>query len=193
MLQKRKIAFYCILATGHVNLCASIGKVLLDLFPDQIEIYFFVDELWRQKLEKIDSRFKYVICVYDTYDEARLKSIIENVEKFMGMPLIDRLKGVYDLFVYDSTEEEIDKVVEEAIEDLKPNLVLCDQFRLLPSLLTTKVNYGFVSSTSPSIFLIDNYPFFGSDAGVNEKDKIEEFRKAFSYCRAKCIQSLHER
>ena len=64
MTKKKRIVFYLILSTGHVNVCASVSKVLLDRFQNEIDIYFIVDKLWKDKLAKMDSRFIYAAFEY---------------------------------------------------------------------------------------------------------------------------------
>ena len=44
-----KVCFYSILSSGHLNVCATLGKILLDNHPD-FEVYFVVDAEWKQKL-----------------------------------------------------------------------------------------------------------------------------------------------
>jgi hypothetical protein len=55
------------------------------------------------------------------------------------------------------------------------------------------VNYGFIASTNPGIFLLDDYPLFGSDAGINDKEEIEKFKIGFSDCRRRCIEELYKK
>lgn len=52
---------------------------------------------------------------------------------------------------------------------------------------------SFIVSSNPSLFALDGYPMFGSDAGVNEKERIEEFKQAFAECLAKWQGEVHRR
>ena len=214
MHQKKRIVFYPMLATGHVNVVTSLAKILLNQFSNEIEIYFITDKLWKSKLELKDSKFKFSVFEYAGYDELRIKNNLEQLEKFMEIPLINRyiidklklnlqflnifklffrLVNSIDVFINDSTEEEMDIKIEKLIKELNPDIVLCDHFWVLPSLLTSKVNYGFIGSSNPSVFLLDDYPLFGSDAGVNDKLKIEEFKNAYEECRKRRVAHLNER
>lgn len=82
IVQKKKLAFYSILSSGHLNVCISLGRVLLDKFGDQIEVYFIVDRVWKEKIEKIDSRFKFGTFEFDKKeDESRMIDIANRFEK----------------------------------------------------------------------------------------------------------------
>lgn len=78
--------------------------------------------------------------------------------------------------------------MEKLLRELQPDLVLADQFWVLPSLLS--FNYGFVSSTNPGIFQFEGYPICGSDAGLNETKKIKEFADGVSEARRKTSANI---
>jgi hypothetical protein len=51
---------------------------------------------------------------------------------------------------------------------------------LLPSVIRANVPYAFIVSANPlTLNISEEYPHIGSDAGLDEKDKIKEFRKEF--------------
>lgn len=59
MSKVKKIAIYPLRSSGHTNVCVTIAKVLLNNYPGQVEIYFMLDEPWKEKISKLDSRFKF--------------------------------------------------------------------------------------------------------------------------------------
>jgi len=177
MTKLKKICFYSILSSGHLNVCASIGTVLLNNHPDDIEIYFIADEQWAEKLAKIDKRFKFGIIDYDNKDqEFRMIELVNKIEKTVYLSLVERMKVVWSIFMQDKTVMDIDRKSDEKIKEIKPDLLLCDQVVHLPAIHSNKIPYAFIESASPCIFNFEGFPNVGSDCKLDEKERIKEFR-----------------
>lgn len=129
--EKKRIGFYPCLAVGHHNVCITLGKALLDHFEDEVEVYFLTDNYFAEKISKVDTRFKLVILEYggNKKDESRYNDLVIKLESFIQLPIIERLASALNVFVAcDPTEEEIDRVAEKPIKELKLDFLLCDQF-----------------------------------------------------------------
>lgn len=64
---------------------------------------------------------------------------------------------------------------------------------LNPSVSKSKIPYAFIASANPVIFdLSEEYPLMGSNAGIKEQDKIQEFRKAFAPHQQKFLSYVKE-
>lgn len=88
----KKIAIYPLLSSGHTNVCVTIAKVLLNNYPNDVEIIFVVDNLWKEKLSKLDSRFKFETFDYDNEDqEKHVELIMKAIEPITRLPLVERM------------------------------------------------------------------------------------------------------
>ena len=133
--EKKRIGFYSCLAVGHLNVCLSIGQVLLNHFEDEVEVYFITDDFFADKIAKVDSRFKLAKFEYEGQkDESRYNDLVTKLESFLVLPAIERLLNSMDVFIYDPTDEKIDIAAEKPIKELGLDFLLCDQFAHLPSM-----------------------------------------------------------
>lgn len=127
--EKKRIGFYPLLAVGHFNVCLTIGRVLLDRFGDELEVYFLTDEFFAEKIIKVDARFKLAKIEYDGQkDESRFNDVVLKLESFLELPQMERLLKSMDVFINDPTDEQIDIAAEKLIRELKLDFLLCDQF-----------------------------------------------------------------
>lgn len=132
---KKRIGFYSCLAVGHLNVCLSIGQVLLDHFGDEIEVYFLADDFFADKITKVDARFKLAKIEYEGQkDESRYNDLVTKLESFLALPSLERLLNSMNVFIYDPTDEKIDMAAEKPIKELGLDFLLCDQFGHLPSM-----------------------------------------------------------
>uniref|UniRef100_A0AAN0LHH8 UDP-glycosyltransferase n=1 Tax=Polyphagotarsonemus latus TaxID=1204166 RepID=A0AAN0LHH8_9ACAR len=177
MSGKKKLAFYSILESGHLNLCSSIGSILLNKYSNDVEIYFFTDQLWAEKLSKRDSRFKFEIFGYETKEQENLIEIMINaMESIINLPEIDRVKAMVSFFNNPSEFAYIDQEVSKLIKKLKPDYLLCDLIGVMPSIIENKIPYSFIISGNPLVLDIEKFPVMGLGLGVNEKEKIKAVR-----------------
>lgn len=161
MTEKKRICFYSILSSGHLNVCASVAKVFLDNHPE-FEIYFVVDRPWFERLSKIDSRFKFGVFDYaDQSMELRMANIVQKLEKTLKMSWFDKLLETWRMFVQDETLEEVDIKSEAKIKEINPNFLICDQGWHLPAMIKSGVPYAFIASCNPLIFRLDGFPMMG--------------------------------
>lgn len=77
---------------GHTNVCVTIAKLLLNNYPDQVEITFVTDNPWKDKLSKLDSRFKFRTFEYDNQQqETATDELIKSLEPITKLPLVERM------------------------------------------------------------------------------------------------------
>uniref|UniRef100_A0AAN0LVX7 UDP-glycosyltransferase n=1 Tax=Polyphagotarsonemus latus TaxID=1204166 RepID=A0AAN0LVX7_9ACAR len=193
LINKKKLVFYSFLTTGHLNVCSAIGSALLNNYSNEIEVYFIADKTWAEKLTKIDSRFK-IGLIELSQKEDRGQDIAKDTEKCLTLSLIESIKLVFEKFFISDAERlyEIDKKSGEQIKIINPDFILCDQVVHLPAMLEHNIPHGFIISTNPSGLKIDGFPYFGSDAGLDEKDKIKKFNDEFSSFEKKFIKFLND-
>lgn len=123
MGSKKKILFYPILSSGHINVSVSIGSILLNNHSDRVEVYFIVDKQWQDNISKIDARFKF--CVYDFHEqngELRLVKLIDELEKCLTMSLEEKSSFIWSMFTQDPTIKEVDMKAEKLINQVQPDL-----------------------------------------------------------------------
>uniref|UniRef100_A0AAN0LHV3 UDP-glycosyltransferase n=1 Tax=Polyphagotarsonemus latus TaxID=1204166 RepID=A0AAN0LHV3_9ACAR len=178
MSEKKKIAFYTVLASGHFNFTSSIATTLLNLYSDKIETYFFTDHEWCKKLSKIDSRFKFEII---EYEEKKQKDFInkmaESMEPILSLSNLDKLKATYKSFFENDDFLYIDQKVSKLIEKLKPDYLLCDLACHMPAMVESGIPYSFIISCNPLLLNIESLPICGLDLRTIDKEQIKETRK----------------
>lgn len=190
MGEKKRIAFYSILSSGHMNVCVSLAKAILDQHADKVDIYFVCDQEWETKLRKMDERIKLVRIEYDS-DEAknRMADMVDKFKMFLSLPHIEKTIGTWQAFINDRSTIEIDKVSGVQIKKINPDFLLCDQIFSLPAM--QGYPYAFIASANPLVFGFDGYPIMGTDAGVDEKEKIKEIYEKIKFCEEACIKMVN--
>ena len=192
----KKIVFYSILSTGHLQVCASIGKALLDKKDSDYEVTFIVDKRWPKTLAKIDERFKFAVVEYELQNMGmRMGKLIKNLEDSLKMNEYDRIYNIWKIFVFeDELFMLIDEKSEEKIKEINPDFLLCDQNWILPTMINSKVPYGIIVSCNPLAFGIESpeLPMIGSDCRMDEHEKIKEFKTKFQPLREKIQKTLLE-
>uniref|UniRef100_A0AAN0LH68 UDP-glycosyltransferase n=1 Tax=Polyphagotarsonemus latus TaxID=1204166 RepID=A0AAN0LH68_9ACAR len=178
MQEKKKIAFYAVLSSGHVNFCASIASSLLNNYSDKLEVYFFTNFSWAEKLAKIDSRYKFEIYEYETKEQENVfGELAKKIEPLLTLSSEKRLKEMFKLIISSfDFFSFVDEKVSSLIKKLKPDYLLCDLMSHLPSMVESKIPYSFIVSANPLVIDIEDLPYFGLDYGVDEKDKIKTGR-----------------
>ena len=93
----KKIAIYPLRSSGHTNVCVTIAKVLLNNYADQVEITFLLDNQWKEKLSKLDSRFKFRTFEYDKPEqENHVANLLEKLEPVTKLPLVLRMGTLWN-------------------------------------------------------------------------------------------------
>ena len=106
MSEKKKLLFYSILSSGHLNVCASLAKVLLDNHSD-IEVWFIADRQWSERLGRIDSRFKFSIVELNEHFELKMAGIVQKLEACLRMKPVEKLVHTWKMFVEDGSFYEV--------------------------------------------------------------------------------------
>uniref|UniRef100_A0AAN0N6H0 UDP-glycosyltransferase n=1 Tax=Polyphagotarsonemus latus TaxID=1204166 RepID=A0AAN0N6H0_9ACAR len=197
MTDKKKIAFYGILSSGHLNLCSAVASTLLNLYPSEIDVYFFVDQNWAEKLSKVDSRFKFETFEYKNEDEKNFfAKFISQLEPLLSLSNLEKVKMIFNMSLdnIDSFIEK-DKDVSKLIKKLKPDFILCDFLSHMPSVVGSKIPYSFIISAHPSVLDIEGFPYFGLDCGIDEKERIKaerlELTEVFEATK-KCYEKVYK-
>uniref|UniRef100_A0AAN0N794 UDP-glycosyltransferase n=1 Tax=Polyphagotarsonemus latus TaxID=1204166 RepID=A0AAN0N794_9ACAR len=179
MSVKKKIAFYGILSSGHLNLCSAVASTLLNLYSSEIDVYFFVDQNWAEKLSKVDSRFKFETFEYKNEEQKNyVAKFIEMMEPTLALPNIEKLKAFLNLTIAkDNGEKTIDDEIFLLIKKLKPDYLLCDRLSHMASVVASKIPYSFIISCNPLLLDIEGFPYFGLDCGIDEKERIKSERE----------------
>uniref|UniRef100_A0AAN0LM54 UDP-glycosyltransferase n=1 Tax=Polyphagotarsonemus latus TaxID=1204166 RepID=A0AAN0LM54_9ACAR len=194
MSEKKKIAFYAFLSSGHINFCSAIASTLLNNYPDKIEVYFFTDSSWAEKIAKIDSRYKFEIYEYEKKEQKDfINNLVSRIEPLLLLPNIDKIKELFksfkqnaDYFYY------IDEEVSKLIKKLKPDFLLCDMLSHLPAMAECKIPYSFIISTNPLVLDVEDLPLLGLEYGTDEKQKIKAARTELKEMRQNTIKNLEE-
>uniref|UniRef100_A0AAN0N5W9 UDP-glycosyltransferase n=1 Tax=Polyphagotarsonemus latus TaxID=1204166 RepID=A0AAN0N5W9_9ACAR len=178
MPEKRKIAFYAVLTSGHLNLCSAFGSTLLNLYSDKIDVYFFVDQNWAEKLSKIDLRFKFEIYENEKNEiNDSSKDFVDSLRPLLALPNLEKTKLVLNMSVANiDAFLPTDQKVSKLIKKLKPDYILCDLTTHVPSVLDCGIPYSFIISTNPTILDVEDIPYFGLDCGIYEKERIKAER-----------------
>ena len=165
MSKVKKIAIYPLRSTGHTNVCVTIGKALLNKYPEQVEIYFMLDELWKEKISKHDSRFKFCTFQYDKKEqENSIVDFMDLLEPITKLPLVERMGKLWTSFDKERDDDlKWDQKIGDLLVELKPDLILMDQMVLLPSVVRANCPYAFLISSNPLLLdLSEDFPMLGS-------------------------------
>ena len=86
----------------------TLAKSLLNNHP-AIELYFIVDQEWRDKLAKLDDRFKFGVFEYDSREqEHRTSDLLEKFEVLLKRSMLERVTCLWSTILEDKTVLEID-------------------------------------------------------------------------------------
>lgn len=72
------------------NVCASIGSLLLDGHPDELEVWFVLPAEWAQRLAKVDHRFKFALIESDQQAGDYIVEAVNNCRKLLELPAFER-------------------------------------------------------------------------------------------------------
>ena len=124
-----KIVFSCLLTGfGHLNLGLAISKRIFQLYGDDHEIYFLVNQGFAEKLQKINPKIKCLIYKYPSLDDCKNEeeSLVRWLDVFGPMLKIkDRVKAVNTIVgEFSSLYEQAKAIYPEItalLRDLKPD------------------------------------------------------------------------
>lgn len=66
-----------------------IAKVLLNDFSSSVEVYFVVNHEWKERISRIDPRFKYLVFDFDVYNDSRKVDQMKRMDSLIDLPLLD--------------------------------------------------------------------------------------------------------
>lgn len=189
MAEKKKICFYSIMCSGHLNVCVSLAKSILDNHSDKVDVYFVCNEEWEAKLRKMDDRFKLAKYEYKTNEaKNRTSHMIDSFKAFLKKPHLEKVIGIWHILLEDKAIVEIDALSREQIRKINPDFLLCDQVFSLPGM--QDYPYAFVASANPLVFRFDGFPIPGIDIGVDEKEKIKQTSEQLKDLNDKFIKTI---
>lgn len=96
-----------------------------------------LDEPWKEKISKIDSRFKFCVFQYDKKEqENSVTDFMTLLEPITKLPLVQRIGYLWAGFAERKDEElEWDRRIGDLFLAEKFDLILMDQMLLLPSVV----------------------------------------------------------
>lgn len=176
------------LNSGHLNSCSAVATCLLNNHPN-FETYFVVDNEYGEKLRKKDQRFKVFTFDYEEKEENKIRTdyVIDTLESCLKMDLPEKSNLCWTMFIDDERLIQADKEIEKIIKKVKFDFIIADQNFHVPSLLRSGIPYSFLCSYNPLAFSFDGLPLMGCDARLDDKERIEDFKKKFEKYR-KIIQ-----
>ena len=76
------------------------------------------------------------------------------------------------------------------MQELRPDVLLCDQVFHLPSMYSLSIPFFFIVSANPLAFNFDGFPKMGMDTALNDKEEIQRIANAMKEARQYCIKLL---
>ncbi|XP_054154041.1 NDP-glycosyltransferase YjiC-like [Oppia nitens] len=191
MNKTQKTALFSVLAgVGHVNACIALGQRLLD--SGNYRVVFAVNEQWKGKL--LVYGFEEIIAEVDKPDDSddddnNKKN--SNPAKHFASRLLDtglfEDKSPVEVLITVETKilnkldpvKHLDKQLETVIQDIKPDVILLDQFYCLPSAELSGIPLVWIWSAGP-LFINDDDRLPPSQSGyscTSDEKLWQEFRK----------------
>jgi len=177
--EKKRIVFYTLLSVGHTNLSLWLSRAILDRYSKYFEIAFIVDDYWEDRLSKLESRIKFLVINYENKQETyRDDQQIEYFKMIAKLELADRMTTIWDAFKYRiELLIKTEKKVYDLLVNYKPDFIFIDQIFLMPSVIKSKIPFSYICSVNPLVFdFKEDFPYLGDDSGMDEKNKIAQFR-----------------
>lgn len=190
MTEKKRILMYPLLSSGHMNVCISLAKAILDQHSDKVDVYFTCENEWEKKLQKIDQRFKLLNINYSQEATDRIVDEIEKMKATLKLSKLEKVNTMWESVMNDKEIMKIDKLSEVQIKKLDPHFLVCDQIFSLPAM--QGYPFAFVSSAGPSIFGFEDYPILGTDVGLDDKERIRELREMFKDIEERLAKRLED-
>ena len=139
-----KLLFIFVLGQGHMNVCLSVAKSLINKYPEH-EVYFNVDEEFYKKVKSFCPLFKPVLMnkiELPSDDDAK-----KSKEKFLELFFKTGIEQYFGNFepiskfqdIYINTQSQIEKVIAQ----VQPDVILMDQLFSLPFVQNKNIPWYF--------------------------------------------------
>ena len=157
MQKKLKILFIPIHAVGHVNSAIGMAQVLIKRGH---EVLFLITDQWKDKLTKYGIKE----VLYQEPDEEDISGKdpatfwAEKIKEggLLGdLSSIEKVANMYKDDKYLTKQFKFDKMVEEALKEIRPDVMVCDQVFTLPSINNSGIPWVLVCSCNPLFFIED--------------------------------------
>ncbi|XP_054153435.1 NDP-glycosyltransferase YjiC-like [Oppia nitens] len=165
-----KVVLFPIDAVGHVNSATGIAQVLLEAGH---RVIFIISEQWRGKLCKygieeliLDEGDKKPTGAEDSSnsgggaDDAALQwaNLMKQTDTFTNLDPLVRLVNVRKhLYMSEMKRlETVNQSIERLLRDLRPDIVLTDQFMTVPAIMTSGIPWIWWCSPNPLVFIDDD-------------------------------------
>ena len=151
-----KILFIPIGAVGHVNSAIGMAQVLAE---SGHKVIFALNTTWRGKLERYG--FEEVLFKQENMkegvDPAENLALILIEKGMIGKltPLENALKFAEVMETADHELIKVDKIIEDLLPQINPDVIICDQIWCLPSVEKSGIPWVLVCSCNP-LFIIED-------------------------------------
>ena len=156
MGKKLKVLFASMEGIGHINACISLGQALLRAGH---QVLFTLSEPWRPRMEALG--FEFVSLPHEIIAgvDNPMKFIAENMVKTKAisdiLPL-DRITGKKSEFArLIELSIQTDAKLPPAIDQVRPDVIVCDMFMTMPSIVNSGIPWVWVWSGNP-LYLYGN-------------------------------------
>ena len=158
-MSQKLCLFFPIDAVGHVNAGIGIAQVLISA---GYRVIFLISQSWQGKLLKYNIE-EYVLPtaqdqVLSGSDAAQhWVDLMKKSNAFTGLSPLERMINVRkNLFKYEILRlKELDQTLAELVRDLKPDVILTDQFVTIPAIVNSGIPWIFWCSPNPLVFIDD--------------------------------------
>lgn len=135
-----KLLFVSILATGHLNVCQQLAKLLIYKYPEH-DVYFCVDEEFAKKIKDSCQLFKPVVMEkFDFLNPRKQADFIEKFkENFYRSGLKKYMTNLYSISQFQDLFILMQERIEKIIYEIKPDVILMDHLVDLPFVLNKKI------------------------------------------------------
>ena len=158
MVKKLKVLFASMEGIGHVNACISLGQALLRAGH---QVLFTLSEPWRPRMEALG--FEFVPLPHEIIpgvDDVG-KFIDENMVKtkmISDMPPLERItKKDNEMNMLIGFTIQTDAKLPPVIGQVRPDVIVCDMFMTMPSIVNSGIPWVWVWSANPLYMYGNDY------------------------------------
>ena len=152
MSRKLRILFVPLEGVGHINACLSLAQ---ELIKSGHQVIFAINEGWKNKL--VNYGIEEVL--YEIQDDDRKRG--DDPAKYMGETLV-KVGNISDKTPLEKAKnrgkrmhiridfyKKLDLIVEPLISNIKPDVIVVDQFFTIPSVETSGIPWVWCWSPGP--------------------------------------------
>ncbi|XP_054152693.1 uncharacterized protein LOC128951470 [Oppia nitens] len=188
MNKTRKTALFSVIAgVGHMNASIAIGQRLLDSGHYRVVFVINFHDLWKDKLQVYGFEEVIIGEAADKPNDTKGTDPTKRAAKLLELGLFED-KSPLDMMITSETNilnrleaiKQLDQQLETVIQDIKPDIILMDQFFCLPSAELSGIPLVWIWSASPLFLNDDDHRLQPASSGYScnsDKKQWIEFRK----------------